>query len=160
MNYSDQIIRSQIIRSSVPTTNVPTTKTLKLSPKMVRCGIVLLLLACVTNALIVPRAPSVMRMRSRIMSTPTEGGVDFDAPISAAIAVGNVVKEGEGGAGFTQPVLDDCEVDDPRPEVRMHLFTDSVCFCSPPFIVAPTVHRHRRSTLCTHGCGKCRRISR
>ena len=86
--------------------------------------------------------------------------VDFDAPISAAIAVGNVVKAGEGGAGFTQPVLDDCDVDDPRPEVRMHLFTDSVCFCSPPFIVAPTVHRHRRSALCTHGCGKCRRISR
>ena len=124
--------------------------------------IVLLLLACV-NALVVPRAPSALRMRSRVcvMATPTAEGeeIDFDAPISAAIAVGNIVKDGEGGIYFTQPVLDDCYVDDPRPEVRVHLFTDYLCFRSSPFIVAPTVHRHRRSTRCTHGCGEYRRIS-
>ena len=130
---------------------------------MVRCvQIVLLLLACV-NALVVPRAPSALRMRSRVcvMATPTAEGeeIDFDAPISAAIAVGNIVKDGEGGIYFTQPVLDDCDVDDPRPEVRVHLFTDYLCFRSSPFIVAPTVHRHRRSTRCTHGCGEYRRIS-
>ena len=38
--------------------------------------IVLLLIACATDALIMPRAPSALRMRSRVMALPEDCDID------------------------------------------------------------------------------------
>ena len=119
------------------------------SAKMARfVQIILLLLACVTEAFLVPRAPSALRMRSRITATPAEGE-EVQPSLGKSDTKAGFVFRGDDKVNTrrtmaTPTVPDDCDAVDSRPEVRMHSFTDSVrVLRSPKFIAVPTVRNRR-----------------